>query len=162
MREILRAYSRYETRVNSIREFLANARLVDIYLKMSMRNLYEKGSSKLQEMSEKRRSVKIMFKKKVRETELGRFFEPCARIQIKSKISFLLLDQLYSNYFHSDYKYFAMYFGVTIITILVLIIIEIMSNSILYYRNSMLLHDLRATVPYRITISHNIFDRFFS
>lgn len=34
---VLRAYSRYETRVNSIRKFFANVRLVDIYLKMSMK-----------------------------------------------------------------------------------------------------------------------------
>lgn len=46
MREISRAYSRYETRVNSIREFLVNARLVDVYIfKNVYEDLYEKEDS---------------------------------------------------------------------------------------------------------------------
>lgn len=62
VREISRAYSRYETRVNSTREFFANARLVDvhIYLKMSMK-IYMRRK---QQRGDERRNVEIMYKKK--------------------------------------------------------------------------------------------------
>lgn len=43
VREILRAYSRYETRVNSIRGFFVNARFVDVHIfKIVSENLYKK------------------------------------------------------------------------------------------------------------------------
>lgn len=65
VREISRAYSRYETRVNSTREFFANARLVDVHIfKNVYEDLYEREAAAWRRAKKCRNNVKKKKKKK--------------------------------------------------------------------------------------------------